>query len=154
MESLDIAAAYFVPDKLLLQALVMARQRGVRIRLLVPGPYTDSQAVALSSTGTWGELLEAGVEIHQYQPTMMHSKMLVADRFLVSVGSTNLDIRSLRLNDEANLNIYDAAFAGHMTQVFEADLARSTPYTAAMWAARPWSQRLAEWLLVPIKSQL
>ncbi|MET0281999.1 MAG: phospholipase D-like domain-containing protein [Steroidobacteraceae bacterium] len=154
VESLDIAAAYFVPDDLLLQALLQARQRGVRIRLLVPGPYTDSQAVALASTSSWGRLLAAGVQIHQYQPTMMHSKMVVADGYLVSVGSTNLDVRSLQLNDEANLNIYDAGFAGRMTQIFEADLARSTPYTAAMWKQRPWTQRLAELLLVPIRSQL
>jgi len=152
--TLDISAAYFVPDRLLLEALLAARQRGVRVRLLVPGPHTDSEAVAIASKRGWGRLLEAGVEIHEYQPTMMHTKMFVADSYLVSVGSTNLDIRSLRLNDEANLNVYDAAFGAQMTAIFEGDLARARPYTAQMWAARPWSQRLAEWIIVPIKSQL
>lgn len=152
--TIDICAAYFVPDRLLLDALLAARERGVRVRLLVPGPYTDSEAVAIASKREWGRLLEAGVEIHEYQPTMMHTKMFVADSYLVSVGSTNLDIRSLRLNDEANLNIYDAEFGAQMTAIFERDLARSRPYTADMWARRAWSQRLAELVIVPIKSQL
>jgi len=154
VRTLDIAAAYFVPDKLLLESLVKARQRGVRVRLMVPGPHTDSDAVGLASRREWGKLLKAGVEIFEYQPTMMHSKLLVADSYLVSVGSTNLDVRSLRLNDEANLNVYDAAFGEEMTTIFEADLAKSTPYTEAMWESRPWRQKLGEKLLVPIKSQL
>lgn len=154
VRSIDIAAAYFVPDPLLLDALVQARERGVKVRLLLPGPHVDSQAVALASKQDWGKLLDAGVKIFQYQPTMLHSKLLVADGYLVSVGSTNLDLRSLRLNDEANLNIYDHDFGARMTAIFEADLARSTPYTSAMWEARPWSQKLAEMVLVPIKSQL
>ncbi|MEO6184869.1 MAG: phospholipase D-like domain-containing protein [Steroidobacteraceae bacterium] len=154
VRSIDIAAAYFVPDPLLLDALVQARQRGVQIRLLLPGPHIDSQAVALASKQDWGKLLDAGVKIFQYQPTMLHTKLFVADGYLVSVGSTNLDLRSLRLNDEANLNIYDHDFATQMTAIFEADLAKATPYTAAMWAKRPWTQKLAEMVLVPIKSQL
>ena len=121
---------------------------------MVPGPHTDSDAVGLASRREWGKLLKAGVEIFEYQPTMMHSKLLVADSYLVSVGSTNLDVRSLRLNDEANLNIYDAAFGAKMTTIFEADLAKSTRYTEAMWESRPWRQKLGEMLLVPIKSQL
>ena len=154
VRSIDISAAYFVPDELLLDALIKATQRGVRVRLLVPGPHTDSQAVALASTRDWGRLLAAGVQIFQYQPTMLHTKMLIADSYLVSVGSTNLDLRSLRLNDEANLNVYDAGFGAEMTGIFEADLTQSKPYTVAMWKARSWHQRLAELVLVPIRSQL
>ncbi len=154
VRSIDIAAAYFVPDPLLLDALIKARERGVQIRLLLPGPHIDSQAVALASKQDWGKLLDAGVKVFQYQPTMLHTKLLIADGYLVSVGSTNLDLRSLRLNDEANLNIYDHDFGAQMTTLFEADLGKATPYTAAMWKARPWTQKLAEMVLVPIKSQL
>jgi cardiolipin synthase len=99
-------------------------------------------------------LLLAGVEIREYQPTMMHNKLLIADGIMVSVGSTNLDIRSFRLNDEASLNVYDPAFAERMTVVFERDLGPTQPYTYEMWKDRPWKERFAEVVLLPIKSQL
>ncbi|MEO7774618.1 MAG: phospholipase D-like domain-containing protein [Steroidobacteraceae bacterium] len=153
-QSLDIAASYFVPDTLLIQSILEARQRGVRVRILLPGPHTDSAAVALASKQDWGQLLEAGVEIFECQPTMLHTKMLIGDGYLVSVGSTNLDSRSLNLNDEANLNVYDRAFAQQMTGVFERDLADAHPYGYEQWKNRPWSERLSELLIAPAKSQL
>ena len=152
--SIDLAAAYFVPDTLIIQALIAARQRGVRIRVLVPGEHIDSQAVRLASKASWGELLLAGVEVHEYIPTMLHVKLLVVDRELVSVGSTNFDMRSFQLNDEASLNIYNSAFAGRMTAVFEADLAKAKRYTYALWQQRPLSEKCAEKVIVPIRSQL
>jgi cardiolipin synthase A/B len=152
--SIDLAASYFIPDDLLIQALVAARQRGVRIRILLPGEHIDSQMVRIASKAEWGDLLQAGVEIAEYEPTMLHVKLLVVDREMVSVGSTNFDIRSLRLNDEASLNVYDRSFGERMTEVFAADLARARPYTYAMWQQRPRRERLAEKLLLPIKSQL
>ena len=152
--SIDLAAAYFVPDELLIQAMVAARRRGVRVRILLPGEHIDSTTVSIASKAEWGELLRAGVEISEYAPTMLHVKLLVVDREMVSVGSTNFDIRSLRLNDEASLNVYDRAFAARMTEVFEADLAQSRPYTLKMWEDRPLRERLGEKLLRPIKSQL
>ncbi|HEY5973012.1 MAG TPA: phospholipase D-like domain-containing protein, partial [Pseudoxanthomonas sp.] len=84
--SIDLAASYFVPDDLIVQALLAARQRGVRIRILLPGPHIDSDAVRLASKAGWGPLLQAGIEIHEYQPTMLHTKMLIVDGELVSVG--------------------------------------------------------------------
>ncbi|MFN2316969.1 MAG: phosphatidylserine/phosphatidylglycerophosphate/cardiolipin synthase family protein [Gemmatimonadales bacterium] len=152
--TMDLAASYFVPDRLVTEAIVAAQRRGVRVRLLLPGPHTDSDTVRISSKGGWGPLLEAGVEIHIYQPTMLHTKMLIIDKELVSVGSTNFDIRSFRLNDEANLNVYDRGFAQQMTAVFEADLLPSLPYTYPMWKARPLREKLAEKILMPIRSQL
>lgn len=152
--SIDLAASYFVPDDLLIQALVAARQRGVRIRILLPGEHIDSQMVRIASKAEWGELLQAGVEIAEYEPTMLHVKLLVVDREMVSVGSTNFDIRSLRLNDEASLNVYDRSFGERMTAVFAADLARARPYTYAMWQQRPLREKIAEKVLLPIKSQL
>lgn len=153
-QSLDIAASYFVPDELVLEALVAARQRGVRVRILLPGEHIDSETVRIASKASWGELLQAGVEIFVYEPTMLHVKLFVADREMVSVGSTNLDIRSFRLNDEASLNIYHRGFAERMTQVFENDLLRAEPYTYRMWEQRPWREKFAEKFLIPIRSQL
>jgi cardiolipin synthase len=152
--SIDLAAAYFVPDELAIEAFEAARKRGVRIRVLVPGPYIDAETVRISSKATWGRLLRAGVEIYVYQPTMMHTKLLIVDNELVSVGSTNFDPRSFRLNDEANLNVYDPAFAARMTNAFEKDLLPTIRYTEEMWSRRPLMEKLAEKLLWPIRSQL
>jgi cardiolipin synthase len=152
--TIDLAASYFVPDGLLIKAIVAARQRGVRVRVLLPGPHADSEVAKISSKGAWGDLLQAGVEIYVYQPTMMHTKMLIVDRELVSVGSTNVDSRSLRLNDEASLNVYDRAFAEQMTAVFEADLGPTLRYTYEAWTRRPLREKLAEKILWPIKSQI
>lgn len=152
--SIDLAASYFVPDELLDAALVAALKRSVRVRILVPGPHIDSLTVKIASKAEWGPLLAAGAELHVYQPTMLHTKMLIVDREMVSVGSTNFDIRSIRLNDEASLNIYSRSFAAAMTKVFEADLRPTEKYTYEMWRQRPLREKLSEKILLPIKSQL
>jgi cardiolipin synthase len=152
--SIDLEAAYFIPDELISKALVAARRRGVKIRVLLPGQNTDSDAARMASKAAWGPLLEAGVEIYEYDPTMFHNKMLIVDHLLVSVGSTNFDLRSFQLNDEASLNVYDPTFAAKMTQVFEQDLQPTTRYTYEKWARRPWKEKFAEKFIQPIKSQL
>jgi cardiolipin synthase len=152
--SIDLSAAYFVPDELMSRALVAARKRGVKIRILMPGKYTDSGAVRLASKSEWGPLLAAGVEMYEYQPTMIHNKMLIADRELVSVGSTNFDIRSFQLNDEASLNVYEKTFAAHMGKIYDDDLSKAVPYTYEMWKNRSWKEKIAEKFILPIKSQL
>jgi cardiolipin synthase A/B len=153
-ESIDLAASYFVPDELAIKSLLAARRRGVRVRILLPGPHTDSDTVRLASKAEWGPLLLAGVEISEYQPTMLHTKLLVVDNEMVSVGSTNFDIRSFQLNDEASLNIYDRGFAGAMTRVFEADLRQARRYTYKTWQQRPLKEKLVEKFVLPVKSQL
>ncbi len=153
-ESIDLAASYFVPDELAIKSLMAARHRGVRVRILLPGPHTDSDTVRLASKAEWGPLLQAGVEISEYQPTMLHTKLLVVDNEMVSVGSTNFDIRSFQLNDEASLNIYDRGFAEAMTRVFEADLRQARRYTYKTWQQRPLKEKLVEKVVLPIKSQL
>jgi cardiolipin synthase len=85
---------------------------------------------------------------------MMHNKMLIVDRLLVSVGSTNFDIRSFKLNDEASLNVYDPDFAGNMTGVFQADLEKSKRYTLEAWRRRPFREKIFEKFVLPLKSQL
>ena len=152
--SIDLEAAYFVPDDLIIKALLAARHRGVRVRVILPGKHIDSETVRLASKAHWGELLLGGVEIHEYQPTMMHNKLLIVDGLMVSVGSTNFDVRSFRLNDEASLNVYDAGFAARMTEVFEDDLKHTVLYTHEMWERRPLKEKLVEKFIRPIRSQL
>ena len=153
-ETIDLEAAYFVPDELIIEALLTARRRGVRIRIILPGKHIDSESVRFASRASWGKLLEEDVEIHEFQPTMMHNKMLIVDREMVSVGSTNFDGRSFRLNDEASMNVYDKAFAARMSDVFEQDLASTTRYTHDMWEQRGVQEKLIESLVRPIQSQL
>ena len=102
--SIDLSAAYFVPDGLTRDALLEALRRGVELRIVVPGKHIDSDAMRGASRATWGPLLKAGAIIAEYVPTMYHCKVMIVDGLLVSVGSTNVDNRSFRLNDEATLN--------------------------------------------------
>ena len=136
------------------KALRSALDRGVRLRIIVPGKHIDAEVVRQASRADWGELLEAGAQIHEYQPTMFHCKTLIVDSQLVSVGSTNFDNRSFRLNDEANLNVYDKQFAERLEDVFEADLGRAKLITFEMWKKRPLRQKLMEKLSSLLSSQL
>ena len=152
--TLDIHASYFVPDELAVYALRAALKRGVRVRVLVPGEHIDSETVRIASKKLWGDLLREGAEVYEYEPTMMHVKSLIVDGYMVSVGSTNFDMRSFSLNDEASLNIYDTGFAAHMTAVFEADLRHAKRYDHRMWMARPWHEKFMEAVVTPLRSQL
>lgn len=152
--SIHLQSAYFVPDHLAVRALCDAVKRGVRVRIIVPGHHTDAVVVRAASRGLWGKLLEGGVEIAEYQPTMFHCKVLVIDELLVSVGSTNFDNRSFRINDEANLNVLDREFAREQVRVFEQDWARSRPVTLQGWRHRPLPQRLRDSLAVRVRGQL
>jgi cardiolipin synthase len=154
MRTIDLSASYFVPDELTRRALGAALERGVRVRIIVPGNRIDAELVRKASRAKWGELLQAGAKIHEYQPTMFHCKMLIVDGLMVSVGSTNFDNRSFRLNDEANLNIYDAAFAAATTGVFERDLERTQEITYEMWRHRPWHEKVMEHVSALVSSQL
>jgi cardiolipin synthase len=152
--TIDLSSAYFVPDELTVRALVAAMQRGVRLRIITPGPIIDSQTVRGASRASWGPLLEAGAQISEYQPTMFHCKVFTVDGLLVSVGSTNFDNRSFRLNDEANLNIYDERFAAAQTQQFEADLKQSRSLSLEAWRERPLSEKALEHLASLLSAQL
>ncbi|HRO60297.1 MAG TPA: cardiolipin synthase [Burkholderiaceae bacterium] len=152
--SIDLSSAYFVPDELTVQALVAAARRGVRIRIITPGPIIDAEIVRKASRAQWGSLLAAGVEIFEYQPTMYHCKVMIVDSLLVSVGSTNFDNRSFRLNDEANLNVLDSEFALRQVEIFEADLERSRRVTLEQWQQRPLREKLLERLASLLRHQL
>ena len=152
--SLDLSMAYFVPDQLSQKILQDAMLRGVRLRLIVPGKITDSETVRAASRASWGPLLTAGAEIYEYQPSMYHCKIMIVDNLLVSVGSTNFDNRSFRLNDEANLNVFDAKFALRQTEVFEQDLTRAHRVSLKEWGSRPLKEKLLERLALLLGSQL
>ena len=153
-KSIDLSASYFVPDELATHALTEALRRGVKLRIVVPGEHIDSETVRSASRARWGPLLAAGAVIAEYAPTMYHCKVMIVDVLLVSVGSTNFDNRSFRLNDEATLNILDATFGAEQTAIFETDLALSRPITFAQWEARPWREKLIERAASLLGSQL
>ena len=153
-KSIDLSMAYFVPDEASSKILIEAVRRGVKVRIITPGEIIDTQTVRAASRKTWGPLLKAGIEIYEYQTTMYHCKVMTIDGLLVSVGSTNFDNRSFSLNDEANLNVYDAAFAARQTQVFENDLKQARPISFEQWAARPAQEKVLEMLSSLLNSQL
>ena len=152
--SIHLSSAYFVPDDLSLKALVAAAKRGVRVQIITPGEHMDAETVRKASRARWGDLLEAGVEIFEYQPTMYHCKVMIVDGLWLSVGSTNFDSRSFSLNDEANLNIFDTAFAGRQVAVFQQDLEHSKPITLEAWRHRPLREKLLEHSAALLRLQL
>ncbi len=152
--SILLSSSYFVPDTTAIEAFVAAKNRGVRVKIIVPGKHIDSKVVAFASRGLWGKLLEAGVEIYEYQPTMFHVKVLVVDGLWTSVGSTNFDNRSFSMNDEANLNVLDAKFAAEQERIFEEDRCLAHRVTLEAWRDRPRSERFGEWASGLLRSQL
>ncbi len=153
-ESVRIAAAYFVPDDLSIETIVAASRRGVKIEVILPGKGSDTELTRKASRSRWGKLLEAGIAIFEYQPTMFHCKVMIVDDAWVSVGSTNFDNRSFRLNDEANLNVFSSAFALEQSRIFENDKAHSTQVSLLDWANRPWHEKVLEHAAGLLRSQL
>ncbi|HSQ03950.1 MAG TPA: cardiolipin synthase [Burkholderiales bacterium] len=153
-KTIQLSMAYFVPDDTALQAIIDAAHRGVKVQILLPGPHTDAELVKRASRATWGAALAAGVEFYEYQPTMFHCKVLTVDRLWVSVGSTNFDTRSFRLNDEANLNVYDRDFAQRQAAIFDEDIKHARRVTYEEWAARPFTEKLWERTVALIAAQL
>jgi cardiolipin synthase len=149
-----LSNAYFVPDDFSLKTLEAAAKRGVKIRIIAPGEVTDTKIVRSASRSRWGELLQAGVEFYEYQPTMYHCKVMVIDGLWVSVGSTNFDNRSFKLDDEVNLNVYDHQFADQQIKIFQQDLAKSKRITYAEWKNRSWFEKLKDNLAGLLRAQL
>lgn len=131
-----------------------ARKRGVEIDVIVPGTKIDTEITRKASRSRWGPLLEAGARIHEYQHTMFHCKVMIVDGLFVSVGSTNFDSRSFRLNDEANLNVYDREFAVIPAKAVREDLTRSRQVTFEEWKHRPLREKIVEKLAGVLRSQL
>ena len=122
--------------------------------MIVPGKHIDSKLARAASRAVWGPLLEAGVEIYEFQPTMIHAKLLVVDGRWVSVGSSNFDSRSMSLNDEANYNVLDRAFAARQTAIFARDKLRARRVTLDEWRRRPLYEKAATPLMEAVRNQL
>ena len=152
--SIDLEASYFVPDAAVRQALLDALARGVRVRIIVEGDHVDGHMVGDASRTYWADFLAAGAQIARYAPSLFHNKLMVVDDYLTLAGSANFDSRSFHLNDEANIAIYDGAFARKMADVFDRDLAVSEPVTIAQLQQRPWTQQVTDRFWAEFASQL
>lgn len=143
-QSIWITQAYFVPDKKIQKSLIRAAKRGVDVHLLLPG-IGDSELVSNASRAQYKKLLKAGVKISEYRGAMMHAKAAVIDSVWATVGSSNLDYRSLLHNEESNAVVIGSSFAQQMEQVFVDDLSRSRQITLAEWNQRSFGQKAKEW---------
>lgn len=152
-DSIDIEHAYFIPDDYAVRMLLEARQRGVRVRIIVPA-INDSRFGRAAARSRWGELLANGVELHLYQPAMLHAKTMSVDDTFVTVGSVNFDNRSFSINDEVAANVLDPSIAEHHRRMFEADLKQSRRYSFAEHEARPWYIKVADRFCGLFRSQL
>ncbi|MCW3017091.1 MAG: cls [Solirubrobacterales bacterium] len=152
--SIELTAAYFAPRPAFTAALCEAAERGVRIRILVPGAEGDKQIVRAAGRESYDELLEAGVQLFEYCPTMLHAKSMVVDGAWSSIGSVNFDNRSFQLQDEATLGVQDEAFAAELTAQFERDLEQSEEIDLGRWSDRRWRRRLTEKSLTLIRREL
>ncbi|MHB1225714.1 MAG: phospholipase D-like domain-containing protein [Gemmatimonadaceae bacterium] len=141
---LYISNAYFVPDDDFCVLLGQSARRGVDVRILVPGEKTDVRSTRLASRARYEQLLRSGVRMYEYQPTMMHAKTIVADGCVGSVGTMNIDNRSLAFNDESNFVFLDERVGRDLQEVFEQDLLLSTEIELATFLRRPWTERLQE----------
>jgi cardiolipin synthase A/B len=142
--SIRIASPYFLPDSSMLKELVRAARRGVDIKVIVPGRKSDHGLTRSSSRRLYGKLLQAGVRIYEYEPAMIHAKVLIIDELWSVTGSTNFDNRSFGLNDEVNLAACDGSVAAQLSKDFLADIAASREITFADWKRRPLPERLHE----------
>ncbi|HWR15068.1 MAG TPA: cardiolipin synthase [Terriglobales bacterium] len=142
--SILITTPYFLPDESMKEELIRARNRGVQVKIIAPGHHSDHMVTRSSSQRSYGKLLEAGIQIFEYQPAMIHAKILIVDDVWSVVGSTNFDNRSFGLNDEVNLAVYDHNFANRLEEDFARDLSNSRQITYDEWAHRPFWQRGTE----------
>ena len=149
-----IANAYFIPDDLCVSTLVEALERGVRVEIITPGPDIDARIVRAVGKTRWKPLLEAGARFYEYQPARFHSKYFLVDGCWASVGSANLDNRSLSLNEEANLNVLDEDFVTEHARVFDEDKSLSREVTLRDWHNRPLSEKIRGRLASVLRSQM
>ena len=149
-----IANAYFIPDNLTLRTLLEALHRGVKIEIITPGADIDAATVRAVGKAHWKPLLEAGARFYEYQPARFHCKYLLVDDCWASVGSANLDNRSMSLNEEANLNVLDHEFVRSYAQVFENDKGHSREVTLKDWRNRPWAEKIKGRTMSIFRSQM
>ncbi len=150
-ERLRIATAYFVPDDDLTRRLCAAADRGVEVQVLLPGPHADKRFVQLGAEATYDELLEHGVRIASFQPSMLHAKITTVDGLLATVGSANFNARSMSLDDEINVVVIDRKLVQQLDDQFDQDLARSIELSRDRWNRRPLMRRAVERAVAPFR---
>ena len=143
-QSIDIQSPYLITDASTEWSLTDARRRGVRVRMLVEGDVTDAKPVKFASRAQYGQLMQQGIEIYEYQPAMMHTKAVIVDGTLSIVGSANFDNRSFELNDELNVVVFDRTVAERLRGDFERDLGKSRRLDLQSWRSRPLHIRARE----------
>jgi cardiolipin synthase len=149
-----IANAYFIPDDLCRSTLVEALRRGVSVEIITPGTDTDARMVRAVGRTRWKPLLEAGARFYEYQPARFHCKYLLVDDCWASVGSANLDNRSLSLNEESNLNVLDKEWVEAHARIFDEDKRHSREITLRDWHDRPWSEKIGGGLASIFRQQM
>jgi cardiolipin synthase A/B len=152
--SIELTTAYFSPRAAFVDELVRAVERGVSVKVMTPGAHTDKRIVRSAGRTDYKRLLEGGVQLFEYEPTMLHAKTFVVDGCWSVVGSVNFDARSFELNDEAALCVQDAGFARQLREAFATDLERCREITREAWAHRPVRERVLEGATRAIKGQL
>jgi cardiolipin synthase len=150
-ERFRLATAYFSPDVYFVELLRAAARRGVRVEILLPGPHTDKRVCQLAGQHHYEDLTACGVRIYQYQPTMMHAKVITVDGVAALIGSTNFNRRSLDHDEEIMLAVLDEEFTTTLDTHFEADLEVSEPIRAGRWKRRSVLQRTREMVVQPIR---
>jgi cardiolipin synthase len=149
-----ITNPYCTPTDDHVELLVKAVKRGVDVRLLLPGVNNDQPLTKSAGRAAYGRMLEGGVKIFEYQPTMIHTKSMVVDGLFSMFGSSNLDSRSSEINEELDVVVYDEKFGREAEAVFEKDMRQSREYTLEDFKKRSWWERTSEWLMLPFRSQL
>jgi cardiolipin synthase len=152
-KSIRLCHSYLVPDNLAIDMLVAAAKRGVKVEIITPG-VIDKNVVRRAARSRWREMMEAGIEFNEYQPSKLHTKIMIVDDIWVTCGSINFDDRSFRINDEGNLNVYDPEFARRQIEVFNADKAKSKRIDPAVFKKRPWHERFYENFCALFRGQL
>ncbi|MET9764919.1 phospholipase D-like domain-containing protein [Streptomyces sp. NPDC006372] len=150
-ERFRLATAYFAPDAYFVDLLCETARRGVRVEILLPGPHTDQRACQLAGQHHYTRLLRAGVHIRQYQPSMMHAKIITVDSVAALIGSTNFNRRSMDHDEEIMLVALDEEFTASLDHDYDADLRRSVEIDLSRWRRRAVPQRVKEAAVTPIR---
>lgn len=153
-ERVRLATAYFAPDEYFIDLLCATARRGVSVEILLPGPHTDKRVCLLAGQRYYEQLTSCGVKIYQYQPTMMHAKVITVDSIASLIGSTNFNRRSLDHDEEVMLAVLDTSFTATLDGHFEEDLTVSEPICPRRWKRRSLVQRAREAAVVPIRRYL
>lgn len=153
-ERVWISSPYFLPDHQSCQALITAKKRGIDVRILTCGPHNDKKLVYYASIELFGDLLKAGIKIHEHQPSMLHAKCLLVDDKWVSTGSANFDPRSFFHNDELNISTGESQMVQRIEALFRTGFDRSQLVSMTQWRTRPFWQRLIGNLVLFLQSQL